>query len=50
MTLFDGEPLTEAEVASRQVCECGHTRGEHRGGWQCLADDCCCEEFEERQP
>lgn len=29
MTLFDGKPLTEEEIAERDVCRCGDIRGEH---------------------
>lgn len=45
MTLFDGQPLTEQEIAARLLCECSHSYGTHCDGWECLA--CDCEEFVE---
>ena len=45
MSLFDGKPLTEAEVKARVMCECAHTYGTHRGGTNCTA--CGCDEFTE---
>lgn len=47
MSLFDGEPLTEAEVQARVECECGDTYGAHRGGTNCTK--CGCEEFVEKK-
>jgi len=35
MTLFDNKLLTEEEVAAREMCECGHVRGSHRGAANC---------------
>lgn len=46
MTLFDGEPLTENDVASRELCRCGDARHQHPDDGPCL-HDCDCEEFEE---
>ena len=43
MTLFDGKPLTEREVALRFPCTCGHSLGAHRGGTNCTK--CECEEY-----
>lgn len=46
MTLFDGKPLTEREVALRQPCVCDHNYGAHRGGTNCT--ECDCAEFTAR--
>lgn len=36
MSLFDGQPLTEEEIAARDLCECGERRSTHtRRRWQC---------------
>lgn len=48
MTLFDGKPLTEREVAMRIECECGHLYSEHHDGVDCR--ECDCEEFTARKP
>jgi len=43
MGLFDNKPLTEAEVLSRLLCECGETYGEHCDGGDCV--ECGCTKF-----
>lgn len=53
MSLFDGKPLTEAEVNARAVCVCGHVYRLHAGGTtgtRCVAiigwdGSCDCELF-----
>ena len=46
MTLFDKQPLTEEEIAERDVCVCGDLRRVHddHGTGEC--HNCPCEEFE----
>lgn len=45
MTLWDGKPLTAQEARAYELCTCGHTRGTHRGGQDCTAPFCDCDEF-----
>jgi hypothetical protein len=50
MSLFDGKPLTEEEIAARDMCECGHVRGHHIPDGDrtvCLAASCLCAKFTE---
>lgn len=50
MSLFDGNPLTEQEVALRALCACGHQYGSHH--WRAVLTPggcrwCKCEKFED---
>ena len=45
MTLLNGQPLTEEEVAGLDVCVCGHVRRHHDDGG-CVVINCPCETFE----
>ena len=51
MTLLNGQPLTEEEVAGLDVCVCGHVRRHHDAQDGCYdiaggSYDCPCETFE----
>lgn len=39
MTLFDGKPLGEEEVAAKMMCVCDHTGAVHYRGGGCHACD-----------